>query len=79
LVIKNQQPLDREKSAYYLWMYPLKTIKIHPMNVKLFSQRSAADYNSWQIAARLFFLAGILITSSYYFLIAAKSLIKLLP
>jgi hypothetical protein len=46
------------------------------MNTKLFSQRSVADYNVWQLAGRLVLLAGILMGYSYCFLMIVKSILK---
>ena len=46
------------------------------MKVNFISQRSVADYNVWQLAGRLFLLAGILMAYSYCFLLTLSSIIK---
>jgi hypothetical protein len=48
--------------------------KIIPMNSKLLSTRSVADYNVWQLSARLVLLAGVLVAYSYCFLLTIKSI-----
>jgi hypothetical protein len=44
------------------------------MNSNLLSTRSVADYNVWQLSARLILLAGVLVAYSYCFLLTIKSI-----
>ncbi len=46
------------------------------MNAKLLPHRSVSDYNVWQLAGRLILLAGILMASTYCFLLTVGSIIK---